>query len=156
MNNINDIRIDIKPSNVQIYEQVLVMSLINQTNQEKYEAIKPVADKLNLYCDTHCIKCIEDCNFLSISFDKIQYAEYDKEDNMLMIVLKKSPNLHLLNIDAKVHTIYVYKEHHNCIVGFFLKLYNRIRIIFFRLKMKYQLIKYINKQIFSNNQKQNS
>lgn len=89
MNNINDIRIDIKPSNVQIYEQVLVMSLINQTNQEKYEAVKPVADKLNLYCDTHCIKCIEDCNFLSISFDKIQYAEYDKEDNILMIVLKK-------------------------------------------------------------------
>lgn len=151
MNDINGIRIDIRPSNVQIYEQVLLMSLNNQTNQEKYDVIKPIADKLNLYCVTQCIKCIEDCNFLAFPLNKIQYVEYDKEDNMLMVILKKSPNLHLLNIDAKVHTIYVYKEHHNCVVGFFYNIYNRIRIILFCIKMKYQLIQYINKQIFNTN-----
>lgn len=110
MNNFNDIRIDIVQSDVQIYEQVLLMSSVNQTNQEKYNIIKPVADSFNLYCDTQCIKYIEDCECLSFPLDKIQYVEYNKEDNMLMFVLKKSPNLHLLNIDAKVHTIYVYKE----------------------------------------------
>lgn len=151
MNDINGIRIDIKPANEQIYELFLIMSLNNQTNQEKYDVIKPIADKLNLYCDTQCIKCIEDCNFLAFPLNKIQYAEYDKEDNMLMVILKKSPNLHLLNIDAKVHTIYVYKEKHNCVFEFFHNIYNRIRIILFCIKMKYQLIQYINKQIFNTN-----
>lgn len=151
MNDINGIRIDIKPANEQIYELFLIMSLNNQTNKEKYDVIKPVADKLNLYCDTHCIKCIEDCNFLAFPLNKIQYVEYDKEDNMLMVILKKSPNLHLLNIDAKVHTIYVYKETYNCVFEFFHNIYNRIRIILFHIKMKYQLIQYINKQIFNTN-----
>ena len=71
MNDINGIRIDIKPANEQIYELFLIMSLNNQTNQEKYDVIKPIADKLNLYCDTHSIKCIEDCNFLAFPSCKL-------------------------------------------------------------------------------------
>lgn len=151
MNDFNGIRIDIKHSNVEIYEQVLLMSLVNQANQKKYDAIKPVADKLNLYCDTHCIRCIEDCDFLSFPLDKIQYVEYSKEDDVLMFVLKKSSDLHLLNIDAKVHTIYVYKGQHNFIVNYFLKVRYTTWLLYIRYKLRIQLYLYTYKQLYDNN-----
>lgn len=147
MNNFNDIRIDIVQSDVQIYEQVLLMSSVNQTNQEKYDIIKPVADSFNLYCDTHCVKYIEDCDCLTFPLDKIQYVEYDKEDNILMFVLKKSPNLHLLDIDAKVHTVFAYKEQHNFIVSCFLMIRNKVWLLYIRCKLWIQLYLYAYKRV---------
>ena len=156
MNVVNDIDIAIKQTNQEIFELMLMMHMYNQDNQEKYDIIKPICDRLNLYCNEHCIKCIEDCDFLSLPFDKIQSVDYDKDDDVLFVMLKKSMNLHVLHINEKAHIIYVYKEKHNCVFEFFLNIYKQIKLRFFCYKIKMQLIKYINKQIFSNNQKQNS
>lgn len=150
MNLINDIGVDIQQANQEIFELMLMMQMYNQPNQEKYDIVKPLADRLDLYCDEHCVKCIEDCDFLSLSFDKIQSVDYDEDDDVLFLKLKKSKNLHVLNITNKTHIIYVHKEKHNCIFEFFLKIYNQIRLRFFCYKLKIQLIQYIKKQLITN------
>ena len=150
MNLINDIGVDIQQANQEIFELMLMMQMYNQDNKEKYELIKPLADRLDLYCDTVCVKCIEDCDFLSLSFDKIQSVDYDEDDDVLFVMLKKSKNLHVLNISNKTHIIYVYKEKHNCIFDFSIRIYNQIKLRFFCYKLKMQLIQYIKKQLITN------
>lgn len=107
---INDIRIGIEPITEEVLELVFLLGRTSQTDQEKYETIKPVAEKLNFYCDINSVRCIENCSFLSIKIKKIQFVYYDKESEMFMMQIKNSLNLHILNIKKKVHTIYVYKE----------------------------------------------
>lgn len=140
MNKINDIRINIEPANEEILEFILLTRLTHQTDQEKYEIIKPVADKLNFFCDIHSIRCIDDCNYLAIKIKKIHFVHYDRESNMFMMLMKKNPNLHILNINAKEHTIYVNKEHHNFIASFFLKMSDRIWLLYTKCSMNIHLL----------------
>lgn len=156
MDKINNIRIDFEPANEDVLELVLLIGLTNQTDKEKYEIIKPVADKLNFYCDIHSIRCIDDCDFLAIKMKKIHFAYYNKETEMFMMLMKKSSNLHILNIKKKVLTIYIYKKRHNFVVSYFFKLCDRIWLLYIRCKMRIQLYLYVYKQLYSNSQKHNS
>lgn len=148
MDKINDISISIEPTNEEVLELVFLIGLTNQTDKEKYETIKPVADKLNFYCDIHSIRCIEDCNFLAIKIRNIQFVYYDKDNEMFMMLMKKSSNLHILNIKEKEYTIYVHKERHNFVVSYFLKLRDRIWLLYIKCKMVIQLNLYVYKQIY--------
>lgn len=134
MDKISDITIDIEPTSEDVLGLVLLIKRTNQTNQEKYEIIKPVADKLNFYCDKYGVRRVEAPNNLTIKIKKIKFVYYDKEKEMCMVQMKNSMNLHILNMKEKLHTIYVYKEHHNFIVSYLLKAYQKIWLLWMRCK----------------------
>lgn len=156
MDKINDIKINLEPTNEDVLDLVLLIERTNQTNQAKYEIIKPVADKLNLYCDKHKIRCVEECNFLTIKIKKIKFVYYNKEKEMFMMQMKNSLNLHILNVKEKTHTIYVYKERHNFIVNYLLKAYNKIWLLYLRCKLYIQFYIFAYKQVYCKKDKSNS
>lgn len=121
MKDSKNLRVEVKQADEKVLELIQLISLIKQTGREKYEILKPVADKLNFYCDTEYLKSAG----LSIPLKEIYYAEYDK--NVLFLLLKKSRWLYVFDFDTRVYTIYMYKEKHNCIFEFFIKWYNSIR-----------------------------
>lgn len=147
---INDIRIGIEPITEEVLELVFLLGRTSQTDQEKYETIKPVAEKLNFYCDINSVRCIENCSFLSIKIKKIQFVYYDKESEMFMMQIKNSLNLHILNIKKKVHTIYVYKEPHSSVVSYFSKIRDKIWLLYIKCKLRIQVYIYVYKQLYDN------
>ncbi|MBV4152354.1 hypothetical protein [Bacteroides fragilis] len=154
MSEISELRIEAKQADEDILELIILMELDNQTNQQKYEVIKPFSERLNLYCDEISLRFEKDTDLFAIPLSSISCAEYE-EDNDALFILFKNKHLHELNLSDKTHNIYIIKEQHNCIVEFLLNIYNRIRIAFIVFKLKWKTIRYI-KKLISNNQKQNS
>lgn len=148
--------IKVEPTDEQVLRVVLLIERTNQPNQEKYEIIKPVADKLNFYCDMQSVRCIDDCSFLAIKIKKIKFVHYDKDSEMFMMRMKNSMDLHVLDIKNREHTIYVFSEKHNFIVGYFINVRNRFRLLCLKCRMRIQFYLYACKQIYFSNQKQDS
>lgn len=153
MDTLDAIRVGIEPVDGKAFELACRIALTNQTEQEKYEIIKPVAEELNYYCDSHSIRFVEDCDFLAIKLKNIHFVHYEKETKMFMLTMKKSFNLHVLNINKKELTIYVYKEHHNFIVSCFLKFFGMIKWYYMKCKIKIQLYLYAYKLLYRDSQK---
>ena len=153
MGEISELRIEAKQADENILELILIMGLVKQTDQQKYEVIKPFFERLNLYCDEVYLRFEKDTDLFAVPLSSISCVEYE-EDNDVLFMLFKNRHLHVFNLSDKTHTIYGIKEKHNCIFEFFINLYNRIRVAFIIYKMKWKTIMYIKKLI--NNQKQNS
>lgn len=153
MGELNELRIEVKQAVGEILDLILYLNIIKQTDQQKYEIIKPFFERLNLYCDEISLRFEKDADLFAIPLDSVKCAEY-KEDIDTLFILFKNKHLHELNLFNKTHTIYIIKEKHNCIFEFFINLYNRIRIRFICYRLKLKTIKYIKNLI--NNQKQNS
>ncbi|MCS2358835.1 hypothetical protein [Bacteroides fragilis] len=153
MSEISELRIEAKQADGEVLELILLMGLVKQTDQQKYEVIKPFFEKLNLYCDEMSLRFEKDTDLFAVPLSSISCVEYE-EDNDALFMLFNNKHLHEFNLFDKTHTIYIIKEKHNCIFEFFINLYNRIRVTFIIYKMKWKTIMYIKKLI--NNQKQNS
>ena len=153
MSEISELRIEPKQADGEVLELILLMGLVKQTDQQKYEVIKPFFEKLNLYCDEMSLRFEKDTDLFAVPLSSISCVEYE-EDNDALFMLFNNKHLHEFNLFDKTHTIYIIKEKHNCIFEFFINLYNRIRVTFIVYKMKWKTIMYIKKLI--NNQKQNS
>lgn len=148
--------IKIEPADEYALKLLLMIDRTNQTNQEKYEIIKPVADKLNFYCDMKSVRCIDDCSFLAIKIKKIKFVHHDKDSEMFLMQMKNSLNLHILDVKNKEHTIYVYTEQHNFIVDYFIGVCNRFRLLCLKCKMRIQFYIYAFKQIYCSSDKHDS
>lgn len=153
MGEISELRIEAKQADENILELILIMGLVKQTDQQKYEVIKPFFERLNLYCDEVSLRFEKDTDLFAVPLSSISCVEYE-EYNDVLFMLFKNRHLHVFNLSDETHTIYVIKEKHNCIFEFFINLYNRIRVAFIVFKIKWKTIMYIKKLI--NNQKQNS
>lgn len=121
MKDSKNLRVEFKQADEKICELIQLVSVIKQTDRQKYEVLKPVVGKLNFYCDTEGLKNEK----ISVPLKDIYYAGYD--ENALFLLLKKSRWLYVFDFDTRMLTIYMYKEKHNCIFQFFIKLYNSIR-----------------------------
>jgi hypothetical protein len=153
MGELNELRIEVKQAVGEVLELILLMGLNKQTDQQKYEIIKPFFERLNLYCDEVSLRFEKDTDLFAVPLSSISCVEYE-EDNDVLFMLFKNKHLHEFNLSNQTHTIYIDKEKHNCIFEFFINLYNRIRIRFICYRLKLKTIKYIKNLI--NNQKQNS
>ena len=131
MYEISELGIEVKQADSEVIELICLMGLANQTNQEKYELIKPFFERLNLYCDEFCLRLEKDTDLFAIPLSTIACVEYEEEDDILFILFKKSRHLHSFNI-------------------------NRIRIIFIGYKLKRKTAKYIKRLILNNNSKTDS
>ena len=60
MYEISELGIEVKQADSEVIELICLMGLANQTNQEKYELIKPFFERLNLYCDEFCLRLEKD------------------------------------------------------------------------------------------------
>lgn len=156
MYEISEFGIEVKQADSEVIELICLMGLANQTNQEKYELIKPFFERLNLYCDEFCLRLEKDTDLFAIPLSTIDYVEYEEVGDVLFILFKKNRHLHSFNINLKIHTIYIIKEKHNCIFEFFLNIYNRIRIIFIGYRLKRKTAKYIKRLILNNNSETDS
>ena len=139
----NDIETVVRQADKDIVELMCLMWMQKQTNQEKYEIIKPFFERLNLYCDEYSLRFDRDADLFSIPLASIDGVEYEEEDDVLFILFNKNKTLHTFNLPEKRHTIYVYKKKHNCFIEFFLSIYNRIRISLICYKLKIKLIRYV-------------
>lgn len=99
---------------------------VKQTNQQKYETIRPFFERLNLYCDAVSLRFERDKDLFAIPLSSIKCAEYKEDTDILFILFNNT------------HTIFIIKEKHNCIIQPLITLYNSI------------------KRLIINNQKQNS
>lgn len=150
---ISDFGIEVKQADSEVIELICLMGLVNQTNQEKYEVIKPFFERLNLYCDEFCLRFEKDTDLFAIPLSTINSVEYEEEDDVLFMLFKKNRHLHSFNINLKIHTIYIIKEEHNCVFEFFLNIYNRIRILFICYRLKWKTTQYIKRLILNHNSK---
>lgn len=144
----NDIETIVQQADKDILELMCLMWMQKQTNQEKYEIIKPFFKRLNLYCDEYSLRFDKDTDLFSIPLASIDGVEYEEDDDILFMLFNKNKTLHLFNLPQKRHIIYVYKKRHNCIVEFFLNGYNKVRVKFICYKLKLDLMRYIKKQLF--------
>lgn len=156
MDNSNNIKINIRPATEDSLILLTRIIFSEQTEQEKYEALKPVAEKLNYYCDLRGIRLSEDCNFLVVKLKNIHFAYYEEETNMFMLTMENSLDIHVVDLNHKVHTIYMFKEKHNFIASCFEKMYDRIWLKYKCCKIRIQVYIYIFKKLYNNSQKHNS
>lgn len=140
MDELKSLRIESKQAVGEISELISRLNSVKQSNQQKYEIIRPFFERLNLYCDSISLRFERDKDLFAIPLASVKCAEV-KEDTDILFILFNNNNLHELNLHDNTHTIFIIKEKHNCIFEFFINIYNRIRFICYRLKLK--TIKYI-------------
>ena len=114
MSEISELRIEAKQADGEVLELILLMGLVKQTDQQKYEVIKPFFEKLNLYCDEMSLRFEKDTDLFAVPLSSISCVEYE-EDNDALFMLFNNKHLHEFNLFDKTHTIYIIKEKHNCI-----------------------------------------
>lgn len=137
MGELNELRIESKQAVGEISELISRLNSVKQTNQQKYETIRPFFERLNLYCDVVSLRFERDKDLFAIPLASIKCAEV-KEDTDILFILFNNNDLHELNLHDNTHTIFIIKEKHNCIIQPLITLYNSI------------------KRLIINNQKQNS
>lgn len=137
MGELNELRIEVKQAVGEVSELISRLNSVKQTNQQKYETIRPFFERLNLYCDAVSLRFERDKDLFAIPLSSIKCAEY-KEDTDILFILFNNNDLHELNLFNNTHTIFIIKEKHNCIIQPLITLYNSI------------------KRLIINNQKQNS
>lgn len=137
MDELKSLRIESKQAVGEISELISRLNSVKQTNQQKYEIIKPFFERLNLYCDIESLRFERDKDLFAIPLSSIKCAEY-KEDTDILFILFNNNDLHELNLFNNTHTIFIIKEKHNYIIQPLITLYNSI------------------KRLIINNQKQNS
>ena len=137
MGELKSLRIESKQAVGEVSELISRLNSVKQSNQQKYEIIKPFFERLNLYCDTVSLRFDRDKDLFAIPLSSIKCAEV-KEDTDTLFILFNNNDLHELNLFDNTHTIFIIKEKHNCIVQPLITLYNSI------------------KRLIINNQKQNS
>lgn len=123
----NDI-VKVVPADEGMIELIKLLKAINQSNEEKYEVLKPIADRLHLYCDKINLKLKEESNKLAIPLDTISGTIYEEEEDILFISFKRNEDLHAINISNHIHIIYVTERKQHSIVSFFLRIYHLIKI----------------------------
>ena len=137
MGELKSLRIESKQAVGEVSELISRLNSVKQSNQQKYEIIKPFFERLNLYCDTVSLRFERDKDLFAIPLSSIKCAEV-KEVTDTLFILFNNNDLHELNLFDDTHTIFIIKEKHNCIVQPLITLYNSI------------------KRLIINNQKQNS
>lgn len=137
MDELKSLRIESKQAVGEISELISRLNSVKQTNQQKYETIRPFFERLNLYCDSISLRFERDKDLFAIPLSSIKCAKV-KEDTDILFILFNNNDLHELNLFNNTHTIFIIKEKHNCIIQLLITLYNSI------------------KRLIINNQKQNS
>ena len=101
MYEISELGIEVKQADSEVIELICLMGLANQTNQEKYELIKPFFERLNLYCDEFCLRLEKDTDLFAIPLSTIACVEYDS-DSIICIQkeLKNTIMFFLYNVDS--------------------------------------------------------
>lgn len=122
----NDI-VNVQQVNEEVIELIDLLEAAHQSNKEKCQVIKPVFERVNLYCDEFCLRQQKDSETLVIPLDAIGGAIYQEDDDVLFFSLKESRNLHAYSISNHVHIIYVTEKKRNPIVSFFSRIKHRIR-----------------------------
>lgn len=132
--------IEVEQADQETLELIDLIEEDNQTNQEKYETIKPFFDRLNLFCDEFSLRFEKDSDLFTIPLNAITGAIYEETGDVLFLLFKNNRSLHAFNMKSKIHTIYITRKKHNPFITFFLNIYNRIRInlIMYRLKHKFK------------------
>ena len=145
--------IEVEQADEEVLELIDLIEEDNQTNKEKYETIKPIFDRLNLFCDEVSLRFEKDSDLFAIPLDAITGAIYEETGDVLFLLFKSNRSLHAFNMGNKIHTIYVTQKKYNPFISFFLKLYNRIRINLIMYRLKHKFKGYIKEKIYqSNNQ----
>lgn len=126
MDELNELRIESKQAVGEISELISRLNSVKQTNQQKYEIIKPFFERMNLYCDAVSLRFERDTDLFAIPLASVKCAEY-KENTETLFILFNNNDLHELNLYDNTHIIYIIKEKHNCIIQPLINLYNSVK-----------------------------
>ena len=83
MGEISELRIEAKQADENILELILIMGLVKQTDQQKYEVIKPFFERLNLYCDEVSLRFEKDTDLFAVPLSSISCVEYEEDNDCI-------------------------------------------------------------------------
>lgn len=123
----SELKIEVKQADPEILELALLMESTHQTAEEKFGIVKPVFDRMDLYCDETFLRLEKDTELFAIPVSSIKHALYEEYCDVLFLLFNNR-YLHKFDLTHKTHYIYVIEKRRNCIINFFQNLYDRFRI----------------------------
>ena len=127
----------------EVLELIDLLEQVNQPNFEKYEILKPLFERLNLYCDEQSIRFEKDSDCFAIPLEAISGVIYEEIGDVLYLLFQQNRNLHTFYINTHQHIIYTASKRHNSILSLFLNIYKRISFKFAAYKARKRFKQYL-------------